>query len=249
MNIFKYIRKLRFRNVIRKRRRKTKSIVSYTNGIRNLIDKIRIAGGLDEKIIYSGSNLCDLIDNICVRFDDLQTTELEIGYDEDANLQLLQNKFRNELEAFHQQVYAVLSALSDFLKRLPGVKSAQISGKSNKKFLEYLLSVEDAIKDDICILESSRKYRSELLDHINVKPFTWITFFDPETNQCFMVYLIEPNSGANVFMPEYVPYPKDIPLALTASQIVVPQHHRKVFIALNNVVIETLRKYEKNKHI
>jgi len=145
----------------------------------------------------------------------------------------LQLAFVDKTEAFHQQVYATISAFIMLLSHIADQKFlSQMPVDSLTKFLRHISdkSYESIVKDQAALLIKSADFRSKFIDHPQQHALhDWITY-SYGTGVCIIyfirkgneVYFIEPRDP---YAPNFVP-------PVNYKSFYVSPAHTQVFLAV-----------------
>lgn len=113
----------------------------------------------------------------------------------------------DKVEAFHQQVYVVISALIAIHNHIgiKGIKQ-QHPIDSVTKFLEFARqnSYKSALHDQLTLLQKSVDYRAKFVDHpqqhimhdwmtYNFEGQNWVIYFLPKSNNVYPIYPFHPS--------------------------------------------------------
>lgn len=168
----------------------------------------------------------------------------------------LQLEFVDKTEAFHQQVYAVVSAFIMLLSHVGDQKFlSQMPIDSLTKFLRHISdkSYESIIKDQAALLLKSADFRSKFIDHPQQHALhDWMTY-SYGTGACIIYFI---RKGPEIYYREPKdPYAPDFVPPVNYKSFYVSPAHTQVFLAvlhftekvLKSLVPEQPKKQSKTK--
>lgn len=168
----------------------------------------------------------------------------------------LQLEFVDKTEAFHQQVYATISAFIMLLSHIADQKFlSQMPIDSLTKFLRHISdrSYESIVKDQAALLIKSADFRSKFIDHPQQHALhDWMTY-SYGTETCIIYFV---RKGNKVYYRELKdPYAPDFVPPIDHKSFYVSPAHTQVFLAviyftekvLSSLVLEKKEKSSKTK--
>lgn len=152
----------------------------------------------------------------------------------DITLADLQLEFVDKTEAFHQQVYATISAFIMLLSHIADQKFlAQMPIDSLVKFLRHISdkSYESTVKDQASLLIKSADFRSKFIDHPQQHALhDWMTYsYGPE--ECCIIYFTRKGPEVYYIEPKN-PYAPDFVPPVNYKSFYVSPAHTQVFLAV-----------------
>lgn len=147
-------------------------------------------------------NLKEVIERLAFRLAELEVASGELGAELRGktsnglplhNCQLI---YMDKVEGYHQQVYCVISALSNYFSyfHVSGFKN-QHSISSNKRFLETILASnqDNRIHESVNTLIKSIEFRAKYIDHPQQHlAHDWMTYAwqDKDFRKVYIIYFI-----------------------------------------------------------
>ena len=158
----------------------------------------------------------------------------------------LQSEFVNRVEAFHQQVYAVISSFINLLIKIaPSKFKNHIPKWSVSKFLDYLEKIEPLFTNDVILLLRSEEVRNKCIDHPQNQPrsFTWQT--GTFVSKTYVIYYIHDEAGQQHDISSQVRVLFKLMTTFKAKTFYVTPHHADVFTALCRLMENTLDRFSR----
>lgn len=201
-------------------------------------------------------HLNEFLYRLNIRFEDLKKAEYLMYNLNDSDTKKIvtekQLKFVNRLEAYFQQLYAVISALALFVNKTADHEFKQgLAIGSNKKFLNYLKEKVESIEDEVVIIERARSFRSDFIDHTQQKTLhNWITSSFPGEKYplCVVTYYIKKGNEVYFRGLQLDPYSKDYMPPVNYESFVISPPHDKCHENIFSLCKKTVNKVAANKN-
>lgn len=214
----------------------------YLEKIRQHCEKLvaRFADDKKEKAEMACRAFTEYVERLGNRHNELrQIEEFKTNADPDEmakheiTLTDLQLGFVDKTEAFHQQVYATISAFIMLLSHVAGQKFlSQMPIDSLTKFLRHISdkSYESIVKDQATLLIKSADFRSKFIDHPQQHALhDWLTY-SYGTGTCIIYFI---RKGNEVYYREPKdPYAPDFTPPVNYKSFYVSPAHTQVFLAV-----------------